>query len=228
MKNLIYILTFIITTSVVAQQNTTIAFEKSKLQLAKSYSDENVIASAIYNIIALEGPQSTYKDSLAYIYFNKRNFVSCFLVTNDLLKSKPDHLALLEMNAVSLESMGALDKALEAYEKIFTITNDNYQGYKLASIQFRMNKNEDAYGTIKKADQLSGDDTLKVTFQVNQNYSQNVDLKASIAYLEGLIAQSLEKTSEAKLSFERAIKLFPDFVLAKSKLEIINAQEQEK
>ena len=153
-KNLIYILTFIITTTAIAQQSTTIAFEKSKLQLAKSYNDENTITSTIYNIIALEGPQSTYKDSLAYIYFNKRNFVSCFLVTNDLLKTKPDNLELLEMNAVSLESMGALEKSLEAYEKIFTKTNDNYQGYKLASIQFRMNKNEDAYATIKKADQI--------------------------------------------------------------------------
>lgn len=228
MKNLIYILTFIITTSVIAQQNTTIAFEKSKLQLAKSYSDDNAITSAIYNIIALEGPQSAYKDSLAYLYFSKRNYVSCFLVTNDLLTSKPDHLEFLEMNAVSLESMGALDKALEAYETIFTKTNNNYQGYKLASVQFRMNKKEDAYVTIKKADQLPDEGDLRITFQVNENYNQNIELKAAIAYLEGLIAQSLAKGIEAKSCFERALKLSPDFVLAKSKLEIINAKEQEK
>ncbi|MFD1293914.1 hypothetical protein ACFQ5N_08715 [Lutibacter holmesii] len=226
MKNLLYVLTFIITTTVIAQQSNTIAFEKSKLQLAKSYGDESMITSSIYNIIALEGPQSTYKDSLAYIYFSERAYVSCFLVTNDLLKGKPDHIEFLEMNAVSLESMGALEKAIDVYKKIFAKTNNNYQGYKLASIQYRAGKDEDAYATIKKADQLPDDGTLKMTFQVNENYNQNVDLKPSIAYLEGLIAQNLNKTAEAKICYERAIQLSPKFVLAKSKLEILNAQEE--
>ena len=228
MKNLIYILTFIITTSVIAQQSSTVAFEKSKLQLAKSFGDDGVVTASIYNIIALEGPQSTYKDSLAYIYFSEREYVSCFLVTNDLLKSKPENIELLEMNAVSLESMGALDKAIEAYQNIFEKTNNNYQGYKLASIQFRTGKNEEAYATIKKADLLPDDGTLKMTFQVNENYNQNIALKPSIAYLEGLIAQSLTKIPDAKICYERAIQLSPDFVLAKSKLEILKAQELEE
>lgn len=228
MKNLIYILTFVITASALAQNSTTLAFEKQKLNLAKTYSDEEMITSAMYNIIALEGPNSTYKDSLAYIYFNKRKYVSCFLVTNEILKSKPENVEMLEMSAVSLESMGALDKAREAYITLFEKTNNNFHGYKLASIQFRMNKTEIAYETIKKTDELPDDGSLNITFQVNQNYNQNIALKAAISYLEGIIAQSLEKMPEAKVCFERAIALSPEFVLAKSKLEIINAQEAEE
>jgi len=228
MKNLIYIFTFILATTAIAQNTTSIAFEKQKLQQAKAYGDESIVANVMYSLIALEGPQSSYKDSLAYVYFNKRNYVSCFLVTNDLLKTKPENLELLEMNAVSLESMGALEKSKEAYEKLFAMTNDNYHAYKLAGIEFRMNQNEGAYATIKKAGQISGNEGLKITFQVNENYNQNVELKAAIAYLEGLIAVSLNKSVEAKTSFERAIQIFPDFVLAKSKLEILNAKQTEK
>lgn len=229
MKNLIYIFSFILAATAMAQNNTTsIAFEKQKLYQAKAYGDESIVANSMYALIALEGPQSTYKDSLAYVYFNKRNYVSCFLVTNDLLKTKVDNLDLLEMNAVSLESMGALEKAGESYEKLLTKSNDNYHAYKLASIQFRMNKNEIAYVTIKKAAQLPDNGDLNITFQVNENYNQNIALKPAIAYLEGLIAVSLEKTAEAKISFERAIALSPDFVLAKSKLEILNAKQVEK
>jgi tetratricopeptide (TPR) repeat protein len=228
MKNLIYIFTFILATTAIAQNTTSIAFEKQKLQQAKAYGDESIVANVMYSLIALEGPQSSYKDSLAYVYFNKRNYVSCFLVTNDLLKTKPKNLELLEMNAVSLESMGALEKSKEAYEKLFAMTNDNYHAYKLAGIEFRMNQNEGAYATIKKAGQISGNEGLKITFQVNENYNQNVELKAAIAYLEGLIAVSLNKSVEAKASFERAIQIFPDFVLAKSKLEILNAKQTEK
>ena len=89
MKNLIYIFTFVLASTAIAQNTTSIAFEKQKLQQAKAYGDESIVANSMYALIALEGPQSSYKDSLAYVYFNKRNYVSCFLVTNDLLKAKP-------------------------------------------------------------------------------------------------------------------------------------------
>lgn len=228
MKNIIYIFTLIITTTAIAQQSSSVAFEKNKLQLAKSYNDDAMVTASIYNLIALEGPQSTYKDTLAYVYFNNRKFLSCYLVTNDLLKTNKDKIELLEMNTISLESMGALDKAIEAYQNLFNKTNDNYHGYKLASLQLRMGKDEDAYATIKKADQLPDDKSINITFQVNKTFNQSIALKPSIAYLEGLIAQSLNKTPEAKICFERAIQLSPDFALAKSKLEIIKSQEEQE
>jgi len=228
MKNLIYIFTFVLATTAIAQNTTTLAFEKQKLQMAKAYSDEAMITSSMYNIITLEGPNSTYKDSLAYVYFNKRNYVSCYLVLIDLLEKNPENIELLEMSAVSLESMGALDKSKEAYEKLLEKSKDNFHAYKLAGLQFRMNKGEDAYTAIKKADALPDKGTINVTFQVNKNYNQNIALKAAISYLEGIIAESLGKPIEAKVCYERAVQLSPDFVLAKSKLEIIKAKEAEE
>jgi len=136
-------------------------------------------------------------------------------------------LDLLEMNAISLESMGATEKAAEAYQNLFTKTNNNYHAYKLAGLQFGLGKFEDAYASIKKSDKLPDDGSVKITFQVNKNYNQNVDLKAAIAYLEGIIATNLSKNAEAKLSFERALKLFPEFVLAKTKLDALNAEKKE-
>jgi len=228
MKNLIYIFTFILASTAIAQNTSSIAFEKQKIQQAKAYNDESIILNSMYSLIAMEGPQSSYKDSLAYVYFSKRSYVSCYLVTNDLLKTKPDNVELLEMSAASLEAMGALEKAKEAYVKLLSKTNDNYHAYKLAGLEFRMNQNEVAYATIKKAGQLADKGELKVTFQVNENYNQNINLKAAISYLEGLIAVSLEKNAEARVSFERAIQLSPDFILAKSKLEILDASEVEQ
>lgn len=208
----------------VAQTASGVAFEQQKMKQALAYGDKTVAANAMYSIILLEGPKSVYKDSLAYLYFNDRNFISCFLVTNDILKNNPGNLDLMEMNAISLESMGAAEKAVEAYQNLFTKTNNNYHAYKLAGLQFGMNKNEEAYASIKKADKLPDDGKVKITFQVNKNYNQNVDLKAAIAYLEGIIATNLNKNNEAKISFERAIKLFPEFVLAKTKLDALNAE----
>ena len=225
MKNLIYIVTFIITTTAIAQNTNSITLEKQKLKQALAYGDDAVAANSMFSIISLEGPQSTYKDSLAYLYFNGRNYVSCFLVTNDILKNKSENLELLEMQAVSLESMGAIEKASEAYKTLLSKTNNNYHAYKLAGLQLALKKFEEAYVSVKKANQLHDNGTMQITFQVNKNYNQNVELKAAIAYLEGIIALNLEKSNEAKLSFENAIKLFPEFVLAKSKLSNLEIKD---
>ena len=225
MKNILYIFAFIITTTTIAQTSNTVEFEKQKIKQALAYGDKTIAASSMYSIINLEGPQSSYKDSLAYLYFNSRKYVSTFLVTNDILKNKPNNIELLEMQAISLESMGAIEKASEAYNTLLIETNDNYHGYKLAGLQFRLNEFDKAYSSIKKAEQLVDKGTVKVTFQVNKTFNQNVDLKAAIAYLEGIIAVNLKKTDEAKISFVRAIKIFPDFVLAKGELSKLETAE---
>ena len=227
MKRFFIIISFLIAAVSMAQTANGVAFEQQKMKQALAFGDKTVAANAMYSIILLEGPKSVYKDSLAYLYFNDRNFISCFLVTNDILKNNPGNLDLLEMNAISLESMGATEKAAEAYQNLFTKTNNNYHAYKLAGLQFGLGKFEDAYASIKKSDKLPDDGSVKITFQVNKNYNQNFDLKAAIAYLEGIIATNLSKNAEAKLSFERALKLFPEFVLAKTKLDALNAEKKE-
>jgi len=224
MKNIIYILTFIITTTAIAQSTNNVAFEKQKLKQALAYGDKVTAASSMYSIIAMEGAKSSYKDSLAYLYFNSGNYVSTFLVTNDILKNKPENVELLEIHAISLESMGALKKSGETYNKLVAKTKSNYHAYKLAGIQLSTNNPTEAYASIKKADQLADNGKMKINFQVNKNFNQNIDLKAAIAYLEGIIALKLEKTAEAKVSFERAIKIFPEFVLAKGKLSGIKTE----
>lgn len=222
MKNFIYIATFLITIAAVSQ-NTSIAFEKSKLTQALNYSDEQAAVGAIYNIIALEGPQSAYKDTLAYLYFNNRKHISCFLVVEDILKSKPADKNLIEMKAISLESMGALEKATETYNSLLASSSTNYYAYKIAGLQLAMNKFDEAFASVVKADQLPDSGEYEVTFQVNQNYNQKVKLKPAISYLKGIIELSLKKEADAKVSFEKAISLFPEFVLAKSKLTTLNS-----
>ena len=218
MKNILYIFTFIITTTVIAQTSSTVEFEKQKVKQALNYGDKIVVANAMYSIISMEGPNSTYKDSLAYLYFNERNYVSCFLVTKDILKAKQDNMEILEMNAISLESIGALQPSLESYNLLFSKSNSNYHLYKIAGLQLTLKKFDEALASIKKADQLKDDGKVNVSFQVNKNYTQNVPLKPAIAYLQGIIELNLDKKAEAKISLQKALTLFPEFAVAKSKL----------
>ena len=222
MKNSILITALLVVTSVLAQNTPSITLEKQKLKQALLFNDQQVAASAMYNIIALEGNNSTYKDSLAYLYFNAGKHVSSFLVSDDILKNNPNNANILEINAISLETMGAFDKALESYKKLNIKKPSSYLNYKIASLQLTIKKFDEALASIKKAGQLKEDTNVKIGFKINDNYNQQVPLKPAIAYLEGIIYLNKEMTKEARTSFEKAVQLFPDFVLAKSKLTTLN------
>ena len=225
MKKVVLIISLVFCGSIVGQSISNLELEKQILKQSRMFSDNNVLISSMYNIIALEGENSTYKDSLAYTYLSNRKYVSCFLVADDILKRNPDNEEMLEIKAFSLESVGALEKAIEAYQALLLKTNSNYHAYKIAGMQMGLKKFDEALLSVKKADELADTGKIDVSFQVNKNYNQQVNLKASIAYLEGLILINLEKNKEAKVALEKAVTLFPDFVLAKSKLTTLDIKE---
>lgn len=201
--------------------NAAINIEKEILKKAKKIGDPSVASSSIYRLIALEGDNSTYKDSLAYIYFSARQYAPCFMIASEVLEREPKHIEMLEMKAISLESLGAIDKAVEEYQKLYDITKINFHGYNVAKLQFSIKKYEDALKTIEKIEKLNDSGKYKVTFTINQNHNQQVELLAAIAYLKGLTATELNQESVAKTSYEKAIKIQPDFILAKEKLETL-------
>jgi tetratricopeptide (TPR) repeat protein len=208
----------------VAQSNKeeAIALEKEVVRLAKNIGDPSVVTVGMYKLIALEGANSTYRDSLTYIYYSSRKYASCFLMANEVLKRDPKNQGILELKAVSLESLGAIDKSLEVYKELFTLSKNNYHGYNLAKLQLTLKKYEDAYKTINVVETLNDTGQYKVTFSINQTHTQQVELLAAIPYLKGMIELELDKETEAKVSIQKALKIQPDFVLAQESFDGIN------
>ena len=201
-------------------QNTdAISMEKQILKSAKKIGDPSVAKSSIFRLIALEGENSTYKDSLAYIYFSARQYAPCFMIANEVLQRDPKHLEMIEIKGISLEALGALDKSLEVYEELFKLSNNNFHGYNLAKLQYSLKKYDEAYKTIQEVEKLNDSGTYKVAFVINQNHNQEIELMAAISYLKGITAIELNQKDVAKASFEKALKIQSDFILAKEKLE---------
>ena len=193
--------------------------EKQVVEMAKRVGDPAVVKQGFYRIVAIEGENSTYKDSLAYVYFSARQYGPSFLMADEVIKRDPDHLEMLEIKAASLESLGAIDKSAEAYDQLFARSNNNFHGYNLAKLQFSLKKYEEAYKTIQEVEKLNDTGKYKITFSINANHVQQVELLAAIPYLKGLIEEELQKKPEAKVSYEKALKIQPDFVFAKERLE---------
>jgi len=222
MKNALFVFTFFATLIVTAQTLNQVDLEKNKLRQALIYGDQATATTMMYNLISLEGDKSSYKDSLAYLYFNRRSYLSCYLSATDALKNNPNNIEILEMSSFSLESLGAKEKAIETYRKLMAITNNNFHAFKIAGLQFELSKIVEAYSSIKKAEKITDKGTENITYPINKNYNQSVPLKASIQYLKGIIEVGMNSKENAKLSFQKAISLFPEFILAKEGLEDLN------
>ena len=210
----------LITASVFGQvNNEAVAFEKKVLEKAKQYSDISVVKSSMMRLVLLEGENSTYKDSLAFIYFQERAYPSSFIASQEVLKRDPNNVKMMEVQAFSLESIGAYDKAVEAFKKLFAKTNNNYYGFSQANLQYILKDYSGAYATLLQVEKLNDTGNYTVSYAINQTHKQEIELIAAIQYLKGLCAVQLKNNPVAKASFEKALTTQPDFVLAKESLE---------
>ena len=202
-----------------AQETKDTSLDKLIMKQALAYGDNTIATNSLYTIIAKEGATSTYKDSLAYVYFGSRKYSSCFMVCTDILSRDSSKQDILEMQAISLEGLGVYEKAAQSYAKLVVKSNNNYHAYKLATIYYNSKKNKEALMAIKKAEELKDIGSIKITTAINKNLTQQVSLKSAIANLKGLIQFASDDLEGAKKSFQQAVTLEPEFKLAKDNLE---------
>jgi tetratricopeptide (TPR) repeat protein len=195
---------------------------------AKEYSDGATMITALHQIIAAEGPNSTYKDTLAITYYKMNNPLSCHLVTKELLEKKSSNLLLLELEAMSLQQLNHKKEAITAFEKLFSLSKNKYHGYQLALLQQGLKRLAEAQLTINQTIACEDIKAAELDFPVDKNNTQKVLLNAAIMNLKGLIAYELKDTAAAKKAFEEAVKISPDFVLAKQNAEALEVELTKK
>jgi tetratricopeptide (TPR) repeat protein len=237
MKRIILVSALLLSVSVISAQKLTtqslkeieISKNKKILEQAFKYSDGATAINSLHQIIALEGDNSKYKDSLAITYFQSGNFVSSHLLSKELLVKKPNNLQLLEISAISLQKLNAVKEAIDAYDKLFAQTNNMAQGYQLATLQYSIKRLAEAKVSIAKALQCKVIENAAMSFPVGKEQTQSVPLKAAAFNLEGIIAFELKDYASASAAFKEAISLMPKFEIAsKNANAVLQAQQKSK
>ena len=234
MKQILILVVFIFTIQVTIGQKLTVKklkqielnSHKKIVTQALTYNDALTAINSMHHIIVLEGINSTYKDSLAITYFNARNYVSSYLLAKELLVSKPNSLQLLEISAVSLQSLNQTKEAITAYEKLFAQANNMAHGYQLANLQFGIKRMSEAQETIIRTLQCKEIEGAFAQFPVDKTKNQNVPLKAGAYHLLGLISYELKDNATANEAFNEALKIEPKFALATQNLNALTASMQ--
>ncbi|GIV33131.1 MAG: hypothetical protein KatS3mg031_0666 [Chitinophagales bacterium] len=237
-QNILFLLLYaIISLPAIAQKNKTVssptsAFPRDSLfalqekiyNAAIRYNDLKAAQHALYAMIALQPGRTGLKDTLAYLYYNEGNYVQVVLLGKDILSAKPDNPEILELVAVSQQNLGLLKDALENFEKLYNITQNAVHRYNIASLQYMLKR----YGECSESlNAILGlpDNPGNVTISTSTGESQQVPLKAAAFNMRGVIALEIGQPEVAIQNFQKALELFPDFVLAKGNLEKARAEK---
>lgn len=191
----------------------------SVYQNALKYNDVSVAKNALYNMLALDPSNTSLLDSLAYFYYDYQQYASSLLVSRDILSINANHLPALEIQAVSFEKLGLYDKALNAYESLYLKRDNPYTLYKIGMLQYDLKRHNESKTSLDILLQSAEVDSLKVVYNEQGNQQQKeIPMKAALHNFQGMNHLELGNKEAAKQSFEAALKLAPDYKMAKDNL----------
>ncbi len=192
--------------------------DQAAYQLAMRYNDFQAAKDKLYSLIVRNPEDLRYPELLGSLYFDNGMSTSAALVALDILQVNDKSIGSLEIAAFSLEQLGALDRALPHFERLFLLTGDNFSLYKSGFIQYSLKKYQEAMNSTNMLIKNAKADE-KIGFPISQTETQEVGMKAAALNLKGMIFLDQGSKAEAKAAFEEAIQLDPNFSLAKENLK---------
>lgn len=160
----------------------------------------------------------SFQDSILALYVQSANFAPAVMLASQITERQPQNAFAWEMLAMTRQTLGQKERALAAYEKVYFLKKQPYHLYQVASLQFQLER----IGESRKNTQNLLNSKIPITESVkliSEKDSQDVPLLAAAYNLYGNLALYNKDKKAARTSFEKALELFPDFLLAKGNLD---------
>jgi tetratricopeptide (TPR) repeat protein len=180
--------------------------------------------AALSYYVADQGANTVYEDTLAMLYLQQNSYVQCYYWADKRLKVKPEDLTLMEMKGICLDKLNQPKESIAIYEKLYGRTKSPYHAYTLMELQYGIKRLAECLATSASTEKLEFKPDLTMTYNAGEQTGRTY-LKAGIYNITGLALYDLDKKSESKLYFEKALALDSNFVLAKQNLAAIKSLE---
>lgn len=205
-----------------AQKNKAPQVDKEYLLYKKAmqYGDFTVARTAVMELMVKYPEKPEWKDTLISIYGMMGMYEQAIIIGEDILKSKTNDTNTLKIVAISYENLGVLNKAIEYYEKVLALENNLIMRYKLAVCQYGLKRNAESMVNVERIIADKAASTMMITINYETS-NQEVPVLAAALNVGGIILIDDKKPEDAKLYFESALKIEPNFVLAQNNLQVV-------
>ena len=190
--------------------------------LAISFADYEVAKNAMFSLLAKNPTRIDYLDSIARIYFAMGAYPQALAASGFVLKSQPDNQQMMELSAICNNAMKNEKEALETYEKLYAKTKSVYHLYQIAVLQYSLQRNGECSKNIETILADKNALTEKIQISYDEQNAQSVPLAAAAYNLRGVLSRDLKENDKSKADFNEALKIYPEFQLAKNNLEMMS------
>ncbi len=203
-------------------KKTEINYDSVVYYTARINGDYIVAINTLYYMLAKDPANITYKDSLARLYLISGGYDKCANIAEQIIAKQPDNQRAMEFIALSEKALGNFKYALQMYEKLYSQTKDLGQAYSIAELQFGLKRFGECMQTIESI--LANPQSEKKTLQVyaTAQTEQTVSYKAATLNIQGMVHKELHETQKAKVAFNEALAIAPDFLLPASNIKDID------
>lgn len=186
---------------------------------ALSYNDVNTAINALQNYVAVDNNLS-YKDTLAMLYYNVKSYYSSLLLSEEVYKAAPENVIAMARTAECYDELGDPKTAIDLYEKVVPVTKNPYHIYKMGICQYQLKRTAECEASAKAALADTSSKRVGVVFTSANGSEQTVPVDAAASNLLGVLKMDTKKFAAAKVDFQQALKLFPDFIGAKGNMDV--------
>lgn len=195
---------------------------------ALNYYDLSTATVALYNAIALKPERKDLLDSLAYLYFAGERYGQVYLLAEKLLKQDEKRDDIREMLAVAKQSLNMPKEALIEYEKLYASTKNIHNLYQMATLQYQLKRYGECIASLNQIISNPEAEKIQIAIKNQDGSGQNVPMKAAALNIKGICAMEMNQEEVAKENFNEALKIFPEFILAKNNLQFLVQNKSEK
>ncbi len=185
------------------------------------YGDKNIALEALYGILSLDTSNVAVKDSIMSFYFREQSYYNASLVGLNILSAELDNTKALEVTAVGLDKIGAKEKSLILYDRLFDANSDTLIWYKTALINFQLKQFDASNSLLNKLVPTTFADSTFISMNTSDGGKQSVNLKAAAYNVKGMVQTQLKNYKEAERFYDIALKITPGFDLAKNNLLVV-------
>lgn len=192
---------------------------------ANLFNDPQVAKMALYNLIAENPSNPAIFDSLSLLYLRYQQPASAALVAQQSLQINSNNLFATRIAANAFDNLGVKDRAIPYYETLYLAENDLNTLYKIAFLQFEIQRYEEAITSIDIIMNNQASETSMIVFPTEDNKGQEVPLKVAAHRIKGMIEEAKGNDEEAKRLYLATLEMYPGFQIVQSQLQGVGKDE---